>query len=374
MGKGNSSNALAVESGQNPRNKRDNRRAKNARYCDHCQRTSHTQDQYFKIIGYPDWYDGPREASKGKKISRVAANVTSQTEQLPDSPLDDSEVPKTLGQTDHTLVQALAQEMMKIMKMKGNAEHQHSFAHFAGIAGSNSYSNISCAVQSSHHGSWIVDTGASDHMTYNLHFFTKLQPLSNPIHITLPDGSIKTVSQAGQIVLCPKLTLHNVLYVLDFKFNLISVNKLLTDLHLFALFTPETCIFQDPSTNQPVAIAPVDNGLYQFQFVDQASLDNTLQPSSKTEQNKSSASLTAANPSSIFTSSSSDCKNPGLDIIHARLGHTSSSKMQHLPLCIQHLSKTFAYEVCIQAKMHRLPFKKNTITTSTPFQLIHLDL
>ena len=141
-----SSNALAVKSGQNPRNKRDNRRAKNARYCDHCQRNGHTQDQCFKIIGYPDWYEGPREAGKGKKISRVAANVTSQTEQLPDSPLNDNEVPKTLGQTDHTLVQALAQEMMKLMKMKGNAEHQHSFAHFAGMAGSNSYSNISCTV------------------------------------------------------------------------------------------------------------------------------------------------------------------------------------------------------------------------------------
>ena len=66
----------------------------------------------------------------------------------------------------------------------------------------------------------------------------------------------------------------------DFKFSLVSVNKLLTDLHLFALFTPETCTFQDPSTNLPVAVAPVDHGLYQIRSVDQAGHNsNATKPS-----------------------------------------------------------------------------------------------
>ena len=63
-------------------------------------------------------------------------------------------------------------------------------------------------------------------------------PLKEPIHMT------------------------HVLYVLDFKFSLILVNKLLTNRHLFALFTPEKCTFQDPSTKLTVAVAPMDNGLY----------------------------------------------------------------------------------------------------------------
>jgi len=48
-----------------------------------------------------------------------------------------------------------------------------------------------------------------------------------------------------------------------------SINKLLTDLHLFALFTPGKMPFSGPSTKLTMAIAPVDSGLYQFKSVDQ---------------------------------------------------------------------------------------------------------
>ena len=171
----------------------------------------------------------------------------------------------------------------------------------------------------------------------------------------------------------PQLTLQNVLYVPDFKFNLISVNKLLNDLHLFALLTPEKCIFQDPSSSLTMAIAPVDHGLYQFQPVSQAGINSTLPVTSKFGQDRSSSIMTVAN-TPVFTFISIDCKNPSLDIVHARLGHTSVSKMQHLSFCKQHLSTSFACETCVIAKMHRLPFNKSHITTSSPFQLIHLDL
>ena len=43
-----------------PRSKKDVRKKpKEFRLCDHCQQTGHTIDQCFRIIGYPDWYDGP---------------------------------------------------------------------------------------------------------------------------------------------------------------------------------------------------------------------------------------------------------------------------------------------------------------------------
>jgi len=157
------------------------------------------------------------------------------------------------------------------MKGKGieeaSSDHLSSFAHFAGmprISSNDHHSDTCCVMTNSQCGSWIVDTGASDHMTYNSHFFTSLKPLPTPIHITLTDGSHKTVIQSGFVALGPNLTLHNVLFVPDFKFSLISVSKLLTDLHLTALFTPQHCTFQDPSTKLPVAIAVMDNGLYQL--------------------------------------------------------------------------------------------------------------
>ena len=67
----------------------------------------------------------------------MAANVVSQVDQLQDSPLDEDSITKNLGQWNPNLVQALAQEMMKIMKGKNTAAQQlddmQSFAHFAGM-------------------------------------------------------------------------------------------------------------------------------------------------------------------------------------------------------------------------------------------------
>jgi len=146
-----------------------------------------------------------------------------------------------MGQFDSNLVQAVAQEMMKYMNGKTVADG--SFAHFAGMIRNSSLLGKCCAVSNGCCDSWIVDTGAFDHMTSNLKFFTNLQPLKKPIHVTLPNGSLKVVTHAGQVPLCSKLILQNVLYVPDFKFSLISVHKLITDLHLLALFTPEKCIF-----------------------------------------------------------------------------------------------------------------------------------
>ena len=47
------------------------------------------------------------------------ASVASQPEQLADSPLDAAGGSKLLGQFDSNVVQALAQEMVKLLKGKG---------------------------------------------------------------------------------------------------------------------------------------------------------------------------------------------------------------------------------------------------------------
>jgi len=52
-----------------------------------------------------------------------------------------------------------------------------------------------------------------------------------------------------------------------------------------------------------------------------------LQVPLKIGQNKNSTSLPVTIPSGVFTFTSYDCKNPSLDIVHARLGHTVASKI-----------------------------------------------
>ena len=118
-----------------------------------------------------------------------------------------------------------------------------AFAHFTGMTITGSHSSTSCAVLNTITGSWIIDTGASDHMTYDLSLFSRTTSLSTPIKVTLPDGTLKPVTLVGDIQLSPTLTLQTVLFVPDFKYNLFSVAKFLDDSSCCTTFYPTHCVF-----------------------------------------------------------------------------------------------------------------------------------
>jgi len=241
--------------------KKDSRKTKTSKFCDHYQKSGHDKDQCFKLIGYPEWYDD----LKGRKKSagpRLAANVASYSD-VQDTPL--GEDLSTRGSTskshfDSSLIQALAQEVLKLTK--GNRSNalpcdakESSFAHFAGNSVFTGFSSICCMTQQGLNITWIVDTGASDHMSYDLDLFDSLEALPKPVFITLPDGSVKNVTLGGNVKLDNNITLSKVLYVPEFKFNLLSVTKLLTQQNLCLYIYPTECLFQDLTTKQVVAVA-----------------------------------------------------------------------------------------------------------------------
>jgi len=113
-----------TKNNSNIRFKRDNKKVKNARFYGHCQRTGHTMDQCFKLIDYPYWYDISKNKNKGKESSKVAAHVyTQNSNSTQDTPLEESSISFTnsnssTAQFDPNMVQALAQEMAKLLKGK----------------------------------------------------------------------------------------------------------------------------------------------------------------------------------------------------------------------------------------------------------------
>ena len=221
------------------RGRRESKEDKAARHCNHCKRSGHTSDQCFKLIGYPDWYNGTRDIGRGKALMRATANMVGQG--FNDSSMEDipqCKETQQLGQGDTCWVQAIvAQAMKKWMKNKPGPDYTNlpnspldnneasAFAHFAGTS-TNTHSGICCSVTDSNSRSWIVDTGASDHMTFNLALLTQLTTPCKPIFVTLPDGTSKPVQKIGQASLTPSLALHNVLHISDLKLNLHSVAKL----------------------------------------------------------------------------------------------------------------------------------------------------
>jgi len=58
-----------------PKARKDIKKPKSNRFCDHCQRSGHTTDQCFKLIGYPDWYQVPRDNVRPRRNPRGNANL-----------------------------------------------------------------------------------------------------------------------------------------------------------------------------------------------------------------------------------------------------------------------------------------------------------
>ena len=130
------------------KNRKDLRKSRPNKFYDHCQKPGHERDQCFKLIGFPEWYDG----SKGKKKvagPRIAANVANYSCDQ-DNPLDEESYNKggaNKAHFDSDFMQALAQEVMNLTRGKQptGGQHDEVYANFAGNAVFTGFTSICCA-------------------------------------------------------------------------------------------------------------------------------------------------------------------------------------------------------------------------------------
>ncbi|CAL2238881.1 unnamed protein product [Prunus armeniaca] len=189
---------------------------------------------------------------------------------------------------------------------------------------------------------WILDSGCTDHMIYDSNLFSTSRPVTNHT-VELPNGSVAQVTHIGTVVLSPKLILENVLCVLYFKLNLISISKLANS-SCITIFQNHFCIIQDLRSGMMIGTGIEREGLY---YLDRGKTGTYNQAQ------KSSPSLW-----------------------HQRLGHPSP---RVLPLFsfsnLKHTScDTDKCAICPLAKQTKLPFPSSSITTHSRFDLIHIDI
>lgn len=109
--------------------------------------------------------------------------------------------------------------------------------------------------------SWLVDSGASNHVTSNPSSFSNFSVLHHPRKIILADGSSTPALGQGRVDLTPDLSLDNVLLVSAFPTSLLSVKKLCDYLHCCAVFTKSVCLFQDVVSQKELGRGSNRNGL-----------------------------------------------------------------------------------------------------------------
>ncbi|GKV30028.1 hypothetical protein SLEP1_g38895 [Rubroshorea leprosula] len=159
--------------------------------CDHYKKVGHTKERCYEIIGYPvGWKIGPAKM-KGKgeqqkhqhqeKELIFAANTSHESQMAGDS-LDQSPI-AGLSKVQYDQL---------LMLLGGNSTPKHS---------------INLAGKATNLIPWIIDSGASDHMTPNISILQDIKPYSSLVHI--PDGTTLEVFSIGKTVLPNKLTLNN---------------------------------------------------------------------------------------------------------------------------------------------------------------------
>ena len=114
---------------------------------------------------------------------------------------------------------------------------------------------------------WVVDSGASCHMSNSKRMFSKLKPLEKPEMVEVGDGKFVEAEGKGSVKLSvnaghstKSCKLHDVLYIPDLSFNLFSVSKA-TEKGKSAEFTKKSCRFRD-NEGSVVAIANKVGNLY----------------------------------------------------------------------------------------------------------------
>ncbi|GKU87876.1 hypothetical protein SLEP1_g2207 [Rubroshorea leprosula] len=161
-------------------------------WCDHCKKVGHTKDRCYKIIGYPSSWktggtktkgkgDGQRSQSHGRELIFAAKANHDPT--------------RTDGNQNQSPLAGLTKEQYDqlLTLLGGNSITNHS----TNMVGKMQISSFP----------WIIDSGASDHMTPNLSRLIETIPYFAPVHI--PDGTSLHVSHIGKAKLAQDLTLDN---------------------------------------------------------------------------------------------------------------------------------------------------------------------
>lgn len=108
---------------------------------------------------------------------------------------------------------------------------------------------------------WIVDTGASHHICYDSSLMDSLFNI-RPIEAGLPNGETTQAIKIGCVKFNDKLTLKNVLFVLELNCNFLSVSQLLFQDQLSLHFTYTKCVVQDHTLRMKIGVGEQIRGLY----------------------------------------------------------------------------------------------------------------
>ena len=278
--------------------------------CTHCNQTGHSKSRCFELIGYPDWWDPTRHQNSKRPSTAVVAQIK------------EDDAPPTSS---------------------------------ALVTITNSGGKVLTTSTPVLNSVWIIGSGATDHMTFDVRQVSNLNPSSQNCVCTA-NGNTTLVIGEGSSHLTNTLHLASVLVVPSLDYNLLSVSQITTTLSCVVIFWPTHCVFKDIQTRQTIGYGVKRGKLY---YLD---LESTI--SSRLRQ-----ALTVKSTGSLK-------KIVEIWLRHRRLGHASFGYLKKLfPSLFTNLDiSIFKCDVCELAKSHRASFPLILNKSLVPFMVIHSDV
>ncbi|KAK9723639.1 hypothetical protein RND81_05G014800 [Saponaria officinalis] len=100
-----------------------------------------------------------------------------------------------------------------------------------------------------------------------------------------------------------------------------------------------------------------------------------ISPNAHGQGDKQSSVFSSEQSRSLQCTSEDRCKvHSRIKLLHARLGHTSPAKLLRVADVHNGELKSFVYDTCVLAKLHKFPFERSVSRAENAFELIHIDL
>nr|GMD22766.1 Integrase, catalytic core [Ipomoea batatas] len=208
--------------------------------CGHCQKTGHTEDQCYEIIGYPaNWRKGPRDKKGWQHVHQKVAPKAAQVN------------------TDMNLLQGLTQaQLTKLAQLLNTDEDK--------LRPVETMEKSSCNMAGKINGKnlWVIDSGATDHIFCDDSLLNNVESKYGEFPVTIPNGDKVAVSSIGGTKLPNGMQISRVLNIPDFQCNLVSVGRLTKDFDCALTFFSDFCIMQDLPSRKLIGVGRMHGGLY----------------------------------------------------------------------------------------------------------------
>ena len=200
--------------------------------CTHCGKLGHEEASCFQLVEYPSGWNSRegrnghgrgRNSRDGRSTGSRGRGTCAAKERQANAAciLEGSNTGRNEGELDRSLLSKITDDQVqKLLSLIEAPKDTHEKL-------SDKYD-------------WLLDTGASYHMTRNINLLQSVCDM-NPIPIGMSNGAIALASKHGSVKLNKKLILSDALCVSSLNCNLISITRLINDLFCNVTFTPRLC-------------------------------------------------------------------------------------------------------------------------------------